>query len=34
MKGIKETGNIIIAQKELEKINSDFLSSSVSEDEV
>ena len=34
MKGIKETGKYHIATKELEKINSNFLSSSVSEEEV
>ena len=34
MKGIKETGKYNIATKELEKINSNFLSSSVSEEEV
>jgi threonine synthase len=34
MKGIKETGKYHIAAKELEKINSNFLSSSVSEEEV
>uniref|UniRef100_UPI00404A2C45 threonine synthase n=1 Tax=Candidatus Pelagibacter sp. TaxID=2024849 RepID=UPI00404A2C45 len=34
MKSIKETGKYNIATKELEKINSNFLSSSVSEEEV
>src|SRR6056300_1566246 len=34
MKGIKETGKYHIATKELEKINSNFLSSGVSEEEV
>ena len=34
MKGIKQTGKYNIATKELEKINSNFLSSSVSEEEV